>query len=523
MTRTPEEYWELVLDRLDATPEGRQRRAKVTTFDRQLGLDWIIAAPTEALREARASRVAESLRWRTSPLSYEIAFYTLMELHALYGAPRLLQQLTPPEQALALQERRVLGASHTRYHDGSDVYISLLTPESRLNDELIWVYPRPCVLADETLGRLSFNGWETTSEIRRLFDPPSPPSAAPPAAPLRLEPRPVYPPGVRHARDAWALAAHWEWSRVVSASADGTLLVWNPATGAALHQLNGHTAPVWAVAITPDGQRAVSASWDTTLRVWDLATGETLRVLAGHQDEIYAVAVTPDGRRAVSGSRDETLRVWDLDTGQQLQVHNHSLEIWDVAVTPDGTRAVSASGDKTLRIWDLADGQPAGVLRGHSHTVEHVLITANGTRAVSGSLDSTLRVWNLTTGEALHVLAGHVAGVLAVAPPPDERQVVSASIDGTVRVWDLETGQVRHVLAGHAAPVWGLALTGDGRRIVSAGRDGQVRVWDRATGRELAALATPAEFTRCCVSPEGTMIVAGDRAGQVHFIRILGA
>ena len=261
MPQTPEEYWNLILARLDATPEGRQRRAKVTEYDKKTGLEWVLAAPTPALREARAYGVAESLRWRSFPLSYDIAFYTLLELEALYGPPRLLQQLTPEEQALALRERRVLGASHTRYHDGSDVYISLLTPESRLNDELMWVYPRPGVLMDNMLGWLGFNGWETTSEIRRLFDPPRLPPM-PPAEPLRLEPLPVYPAGARHDRDAWALAAHWEWSRVVSASADRTLLVWNPATGATLHQLTGHTAPVWAVAITPDGQRAVSASWD---------------------------------------------------------------------------------------------------------------------------------------------------------------------------------------------------------------------------------------------------------------------
>ena len=88
MTRTPEEYWELVLARRDAAATGRGRHTEVSPHDQKWAVDWILAAPTDALREARAYTVAESLRWRTSPLSYDIAFYALMELHALYGEPR---------------------------------------------------------------------------------------------------------------------------------------------------------------------------------------------------------------------------------------------------------------------------------------------------------------------------------------------------------------------------------------------------------------------------------------------------
>ena len=34
----------------------------------------------------------------------------------------------------------------------------------------------------------------------------------------------------------------------------------------------------------PDGRRVVSASWDKTLKVWDVATGECLATLEGHSD-----------------------------------------------------------------------------------------------------------------------------------------------------------------------------------------------------------------------------------------------
>ena len=34
----------------------------------------------------------------------------------------------------------------------------------------------------------------------------------------------------------------------------------------------------------PDGRRVVSASWDNTLKVWDVATGECVATLEGHSE-----------------------------------------------------------------------------------------------------------------------------------------------------------------------------------------------------------------------------------------------
>ena len=36
----------------------------------------------------------------------------------------------------------------------------------------------------------------------------------------------------------------------------------------------------------PDGRRVVSASWDNTLKVWDVATGKCVATLQGHSDDV---------------------------------------------------------------------------------------------------------------------------------------------------------------------------------------------------------------------------------------------
>ena len=71
-----------------------------------------------------------------------------------------------------------------------------------------------------------------------------------------------------------------------------------PGVGDAM-ALAGHTGWVYAVAVTPDGRHVVSGGDDGTVRVWELATGAETTRFDGHTGRVRAVAVTPDGRHVV--------------------------------------------------------------------------------------------------------------------------------------------------------------------------------------------------------------------------------
>ncbi len=243
--------------------------------------------------------------------------------------------------------------------------------------------------------------------------------------------------------------------------------------GPLIRTMVGHGDWVDGVALTSDN-RALSASWDGTVRVWDVATGETLGILQGHADRVHSVSITPDGR-AVSAGRDGTIRLWNLTDYQQVAVYEgHESHVNDALVTEDGL-LVSASADTTVRIREVESGKVLHILRGHKGGVNRLALTGDG-RVVSASTDCTLRVWDLTTGQCQQILEGHDGSVYATAVN-SQGWLFSGADDNSIKIWDLATGTVSQTItAAHTAKVSSLTLIDD-YTLVSGSWDRLVKVW----------------------------------------------
>jgi len=318
-----------------------------------------------------------------------------------------------------------------------------------------------------------------------------------------------------------ALAVTSDGRLAISGSIDNTLKVWDLETGNHIRTLEGHNDWVMAVAVTSDGRLAISGSIDNTLKVWNLETGDHIRTMKGHNGWVSALAVTPDGRLAISGSVDNTLKVWDLKTGDNIHtIKGHNGWIMAVAVTPDNRCVISASGDNMLKLWDLETGKHMHTLEGHNNLVMALAVTPDGRRAISVSDNEKIKSWDLKTGDNIRSLKFKNLWVSNVAVTPDGRRAISTSNDTTIKVWDLKTGEYMYTFEGHKDRVHAVAVTPDGRRAISTSQDSMLKVWDIETGNIITEFNGDSPIYFCAVSSDGVTIVAGDRLGRVHLLRL---
>jgi WD40 repeat protein/class 3 adenylate cyclase len=232
---------------------------------------------------------------------------------------------------------------------------------------------------------------------------------------------------------------------VTTSKANWTVPIWEVKTGKLVTTLIGHKGDVPAVAFSPDGRRVVTSSYDGTLRIWDSATGKQQRVLKVGADA-FGLGFSPDGRFLLAGlGLKEVVTIWDAETLEQRgELRGHTDYIQDLAFGPDG-RVVTASGDGTAKIWDLESRRELVTLRGHSGPVLGVSVTPNGTRVATSSADGTAKLWDAASGRELLTLFGHDRLVHTVKISSDGRLLATASGDGTVALHLLPIDELRRL------------------------------------------------------------------------------
>ena len=238
------------------------------------------------------------------------------------------------------------------------------------------------------------------------------------------------------------------------ATVRGETRLFDVASGRQIGLLTGHTDLVYALAFTPDGSRLVTASGDKTLRLWNWRSGVSLHVLKDHADSVYGVACSPDGRQVASTGVDRSIKIWDAATGKPLftftgRAHNDTA--YSLAFSPDGKLLLSAGGDHIAKLWtvgnDAENTREFRRLTGHAKAVHAAVFSADGLMIATGGAEGVVNLWSGAGGGWLRELRGAKDWIYAVCFTSDNRHVVAGTYDGQILVWRASDGTLEHAFS----------------------------------------------------------------------------
>jgi eukaryotic-like serine/threonine-protein kinase len=363
--------------------------------------------------------------------------------------------------------------------------------------------------------------------------------------------------------------------RLVSGDGIGRLKFWD-SSGPGYRALRGHTAGVRQCAFSPDGATLATASADGTVRLWDRHTGKVRHVLACHAEK---VAFSPDSRtmataeaNALEPNKPGRVRLWPVEGGEpRLLYTDPKHPVLGVAFSPDGAHLAVVSGalqsnppvaGKAL-VLAVGDGRIEGECQGDLGVAVAVAYRPDGQELAVAGWNGRVQTFAPTGGKPLRTcgaadnasitaLAYRGDGLLAFAnqngvlglaaqtgdpprsipaangaiyalsfhPGGDRLAVASLSVStnqGEVRLLDEASGYEMLALPGQMAA----AFSPDGRTLAAPWAENvaavpEVRLWDAPDGRERYAIRTEegAIFT-VAAGPDGELWSAHD-AGSLH-------
>jgi WD40 repeat protein len=363
-----------------------------------------------------------------------------------------------------------------------------------------------------------------------------------------------------HEQELRPLAFSADGTLLAAGSPDGTIHLWDVATGQEERVIKTPQFPATSLAFAPDGKTLASGG-DSLVHLWDAAKGDELFPLPRHRGKVIGLAFAPDGKWIASAGQDRMVRLWDA-AGKELRhfegaqgrsnesaasplafsgdgrvlamalagdnlvlvdpADGKELRRWPLPGAPvtalafskDG-KSVATGGIDGVPIWDAAVGKERCACGEKWARVRGLAFSPDGATLASAD-GNAVRLWDAVSGKEIERAASHTAAVESVAVAPDDKRVATGADDGTVRLWD-RTGKELQRLTGHGGAVHVVAYSPDGALLATGGSDAFVIVWNPVSGEEVRRLTSgqPGVLSLAW-SPDGKTLAVGGREPTIQ-------
>lgn len=337
-----------------------------------------------------------------------------------------------------------------------------------------------------------------------------------------------------------------------------TLFLWDTTTWGEPRTIERLGDDFISLALTSDGRRAATSSRNGTVKLWEVATGELAQTLDGPNAMAGSLAFSADDSLlAVSyGTENGTVQVWNVaesrviatmatrNSGDETSIKFQSIGVpAPLAISSNGT-LLTGNAFQNARLWQASTGEAGllitvqgGFLKSVAFSPDQTLIaTAGGVEDSNwGRVDSAsgtssalaqmqdgqlvgghIKLWNATTGHAVRGFFRSAAEYFSDLAFVDDRHLLTATrTEGTVTCWGLED-QSPYTLITPKSHAHELAFAPDGKRlaIVSGKSIGslepeQLQYWDMESGKPLPSRSMLGVQTLAYSPTRDSLVVIG--------------
>jgi WD40 repeat protein len=296
--------------------------------------------------------------------------------------------------------------------------------------------------------------------------------------------------------------------------------IWQRCNGAAtlVRTIHGHEYIVSALAVAADRSRIISAT-SGFMALWDLArSGDTGAWTGRAEAWPKAIDIDTINRRASVIFNTLVAKIYDLDSSNQTS--EEPAQPRPVAQATDGRELIGSQKKLVLHTPGSANTQIFQVEFDPSNG--SAAFYPDGSCVVIGT-EYSVRVFDVASGNITRKLEGdfYYGPTVAVALTNNGLRIAAPLEDNSVGLWDAVATTPVMVLHGHSYSVWSIVFCNGGARLITAGGDATIIIWDLTTGRQEATFTAHAGITCAACTPDNKLIVAGDLAGQVHFLDLM--
>ncbi|OBA24289.1 hypothetical protein METBIDRAFT_37182 [Metschnikowia bicuspidata var. bicuspidata NRRL YB-4993] len=276
---------------------------------------------------------------------------------------------------------------------------------------------------------------------------------------------------------------------IASAGMDRTIRLWNLPTTADNEAPNygvieGHKKAITSLSWILSS-KILSASADSTVSVWDAETGQRLKTGKGHELTVNDCSTSSEGPYLSVGD-DGTIRLWDEREKYEVSKIETPYPILACDLSSDGKIAYVAGIDPSVRAYDVSSGSLLWSCDGFTETTTGLALSSDESMLVLRAMDGSVYTINAKSfvpagvsrkGQTYEGAVGGAQMLVSRAKfSHDDIYICLASDDHLATMWGTASQRMAAKLTGHEAAVVDIDFHPREKILASCALDGDIIV-----------------------------------------------